>query len=473
MLRATSWGSALRLPTPFTEPPFVLRCRGLFPAAACGLVLLATPALTAGPVAAVGAGDPAATPVPVAATPPDAAAATRDAARAVVQEAAEQAGTAPVAAGQLPLAAGDVISVVVEQAPSLNREARLDATGRITLPTVGVVDVADLPPDAAAQAIARALVERDIVLAPTVTVEVVKYRPFYVDGNVATPGSFDYQPGLSVRRALVLAGGVDTGRNPAGLSVADLMELDTAWREAAYALLEVNSRIARLQAELDRKPEIAPPEDPTGAVAAADRAAISSADGALLKDSLDNLDAEQKHLEDLRALVDYEIDVLAQQTQRHQEENALQQEEVDASRILSDKGLLSAPRMRELEREQSQLSRDLLEVQAFSARARQNKETLTHDLESANRRWRMEVQADLRDAYLDRGKAEAKLEMLRSSVVAAGIELSAEGPMGEPEPEIVIFRTVDGVEQRLAADMASAVLPGDVIQVARGRIVRR
>ena len=142
-------------------------------------------------------------------------------------------------------------------------------------------------------------------------------------------------------------------------------------------------------------------------------------------------------------------------------------------RILADKGLLSAPRMRELEREQSQLSRDLLEVQAFSARARQNKETLTHDLESANRKWRMEVQADLRDAYLDRGKAEAKLEMLRSSVVAAGIELSAEGPMGEPEPEIVIFRTLGGAEQRLAADMASAVLPGDVIQVARGRMVRR
>lgn len=467
MLRATSWGSALRLPTPFIEAISVHRRRGpLRPAG--GLVLLAALALTAGPAAAVSAGDLSATPVPVAATPP-AAPSPGDAAQAP----APTAGAAPVAAGQVPLAAGDVISVVVEQAPSLNREARLDATGRITLPTLGVVDVADLPPDAAGQAIARALVERDIVLAPTVTVEVVKYRPFYVDGNVATPGSFDYQPGLSVRRALVLAGGVDTGRNPAGLSVADLMELDTAWREAAYALLEVNSRIARLQAELDRKADIAPPEDPTGAVAAADRAAISSADGALLKDSLDNLDAEQRHLEDLRALVDYEIDVLAQQTQRHQEENALQQEEVDASRILADKGLLSAPRMRELEREQSQLSRDLLEVQAFSARARQNKETLTHDLESANRKWRMEVQADLRDAYLDRGKAEAKLEMLRSSVVAAGIELSAEGPTGEPDPEIVIFRTLGGVEQRLAADMASAVLPGDVIQVARGRMVRR
>ena len=466
MLRATSWGSALRLPTPFIEAISVHRRRGpLRPAG--GLVLLAALALTAGPAAAVSAGDLSATPVPVAATPP-AAPSPGDAAQAP----APTAGAAPVAAGQVPLAAGDVISVVVEQAPSLNREARLDATGRITLPTLGVVDVADLPPDAAGQAIARALVERDIVLAPTVTVEVVKYRPFYVDGNVATPGSFDYQPGLSVRRALVLAGGVDTGR-PAGLSVADLMELDTAWREAAYALLEVNSRIARLQAELDRKADIAPPEDPTGAVAAADRAAISSADGALLKDSLDNLDAEQKHLEDLRALVDYEIDVLAQQTQRHQEENALQQEEVDASRILADKGLLSAPRMRELEREQSQLSRDLLEVQAFAARARQNKETLTHDLESANRKWRMEVQADLRDAYLDRGTAEAKLEMLRSSVVAAGIELSAEGPTGEPDPEISIFRTVDGVEQRLAADMASAVLPGDVIQVARGRMVRR
>ena len=464
MLRATIWGSALSLQTQSPEPPpSFARVAGFPPSCLCALVLVTGLILPAGPAPAVTAGAPV----------PSADAAAPVATPAAPDPAAATAGSAPVAAGQLPLAAGDVISVTVEQAPALSREARLDATGRITLPTVGVIDVADLPPDAAGQAIARALIERDIVLSPTVTVEVVRYRPFYVDGNVATPGSFDYQPGLTVRRALVLAGGLDAGRNPAGLSVADLLELDTAWREAAYALLEVNSRIARLQAELDRRGEIPPAEDPTGAVAEADRAVIRAADEALLQGSLDTLEAEQKHLADLRALVDYEIDVLAQQTERHRDENALQQEELDASRILSEKGLLSAPRMRELEREQSQLSRDLLEVQAFSARARQNKETLTHDLESANRKWRMEVQADLRAAYLDRGTAEAKLEMLRSSVVAAGLELSAEGPRTEPEPEIVIFRTAGGVEQRLSADMASAVLPGDVIQVARGRMVRR
>jgi len=35
----------------------------------------------------------------------------------------------------------------------------------------------------------------------------IEYRPFYVNGEVKRPGSYSFQPGLTVDRAISIAGG--------------------------------------------------------------------------------------------------------------------------------------------------------------------------------------------------------------------------------------------------------------------------
>lgn len=369
---------------------------------------------------------------------------------------------------RLPVGPGDVLSVSVAQAPEFDHQSRIDALGRIMLPQIGAVTVGGLEPDQAAAAVATALAERDIVLSPTVTVEVASYRPFYVDGTVAHPGAFDYQPGLTVRHALVLAGGLDTATG-GKLTVADLLELNNDWKMTAYQLLEVNSRIARLQAELDRNPEIVPPKDATGNVTPTERQEIETIDSAILQDKLTDLDANEQHLQDLKELVDFEIGVLAQQIERREQENALQNTELENARSLADKGLISQPKLRELEREQSRLSRELLDVQSVTARAKQNKETLTHDLEAAAREWRVNVRSEIRKALLERTEIEAKLDLLRTSLVAAGLQLNEMGETPDRDPEVAIFRVTDGAEREMSAGMATPVLPGDVLRVSLGR----
>ena len=37
--------------------------------------------------------------------------------------------------------------------------------------------------------------------------DILEYREFYVNGEVEAPGGFPYQPGLTVRKAISLAGG--------------------------------------------------------------------------------------------------------------------------------------------------------------------------------------------------------------------------------------------------------------------------
>ena len=47
----------------------------------------------------------------------------------------------------------------------------------------------------------------DYLVEPSVSVTVIDYRPFFIDGEVKRPGGYPYQPGLSVDKAAALAGG--------------------------------------------------------------------------------------------------------------------------------------------------------------------------------------------------------------------------------------------------------------------------
>lgn len=49
--------------------------------------------------------------------------------------------------------------------------------------------------------------EGDYLIDPKVNVSIVKYRSFFVNGVVNKPGAYEYQPELTVEKAIALAGG--------------------------------------------------------------------------------------------------------------------------------------------------------------------------------------------------------------------------------------------------------------------------
>lgn len=82
--------------------------------------------------------------------------------------------------------------------------------------------------DELAAAIAQALQAGGLILHPSVAVEVSTYRPFYILGEVNTPGQYPFRPGMTVLTAISIAGGFtyracqdyagvtrDTGSGPA------------------------------------------------------------------------------------------------------------------------------------------------------------------------------------------------------------------------------------------------------------------
>ena len=105
------------------------------------------------------------------------------------------------------LGAGDVINISVYGEDDLSRkDFRLPDSGLITFP-FGEVNALGLSLIELEQRVATGLREGYLV-NPRVSVSIHEYRPFFINGQVANSGAFPYQPGLSVRKAVALAGGL-------------------------------------------------------------------------------------------------------------------------------------------------------------------------------------------------------------------------------------------------------------------------
>jgi len=104
------------------------------------------------------------------------------------------------------LGPGDQLQVTVFGQPELSVKLEVSGDGTVAMPLVGPMPAKDLTAVELSRTIAAAL-DKDYLVDPKVTVEVQKYRPFSILGQVTTPGRFPYAAGLDVRQAVALAGG--------------------------------------------------------------------------------------------------------------------------------------------------------------------------------------------------------------------------------------------------------------------------
>ncbi|WP_158967136.1 polysaccharide biosynthesis/export family protein [Paraglaciecola sp. L3A3] len=108
---------------------------------------------------------------------------------------------------QYRLGADDEISVNVFNEPDLSLpKTRVSANGSISMPLIGQVQVKGLTINEVELKITK-LYLGDYLKKPDISVSIVEYRQFYVNGEVDKPGGYSYREGMTVQRAISLAGG--------------------------------------------------------------------------------------------------------------------------------------------------------------------------------------------------------------------------------------------------------------------------
>jgi polysaccharide export outer membrane protein len=107
---------------------------------------------------------------------------------------------------ELQLAPGDRVRVTIYGEDKISGEYQIDNAGSLSLPLAGTIAAAGLTKPELEQELTKHL-KSQYLRDPKVTVAVVSYRPFYVLGEVAKPGEYQFRNGLNVLSAIAIAGG--------------------------------------------------------------------------------------------------------------------------------------------------------------------------------------------------------------------------------------------------------------------------
>lgn len=154
---------------------------------------------------------------------------------AVAETAGATAGTSSYT-----LNTGDHVQITVFEEPDLSISAILDDTGAISYPLLGELKVRGLTARKLESKIAAGLRGR-FLINPRVNVSIMEYRQFYVRGEVESPGGYPFKPGLTLEKAVSMAGGFSTRASKSAFYIISDDSADD--NDEARRKAKLNSRI--------------------------------------------------------------------------------------------------------------------------------------------------------------------------------------------------------------------------------------
>jgi protein involved in polysaccharide export with SLBB domain len=104
------------------------------------------------------------------------------------------------------LDSGDKLRIVVFGQDGITNSYIVDAGGNVNLPLIGSIPARGYTTAQLTQTISERL-KQGYVREPHVSVEVETYRPFFILGEVTTPGQYPYVANMTAETAIAIAGG--------------------------------------------------------------------------------------------------------------------------------------------------------------------------------------------------------------------------------------------------------------------------
>lgn len=349
---------------------------------------------------------------------------------------------------------------------ALNGEFGVGADGSVSLPLIGRVQASGGTTNDLADAIGRLLKQTaDLTETPAASVEVTKYRPFYVTGAVKQPGKYEYQPNLSVLQAVSTAEGL--------VRAADLRliqrEVVTAsgdLRSLAAEHIALETKLTRLDAEVEARDSIVFSE---GLRAQATDPRIEQAmrgERQIFETRRNSLRAELAALEQLKANYRQELVALDAKGKSLDRQIDLIRRELDLVNDLVAKGLTITPRKLAAEQSQASYESNRLDVQVATLRAQQSLSQADRDGIELQSRFRREALSEIAETRLRLNQNEERAHTAERLVADAEAQmLGSDGISELLVPSYEISRMTSSGMTTWGAQEEDLVEPGDVVQV--------
>ncbi|WP_164754999.1 MULTISPECIES: polysaccharide biosynthesis/export family protein [unclassified Mesorhizobium] len=348
---------------------------------------------------------------------------------------------------------------------AVNGEYTVGPSGTLSVPFAGELPASGKTTSEIATAIGEAL-QKKLALSdrPEASVEMAQFRPFYISGEVQNPGQFPYVPDLTVLKAISVAGGIRRNADYGPQLGKDLVTAKGMFDISDDQRIRLIVRRARIDADMAGKASFDVPKevegDPRLPAIVADEMTILTADQKALKLKLEALD-------DLKGVLESEIESLQKKIVNQQQQVDLAQQQLASIGPLAQKGLIANARLLDSRQSVADLQGKILDYETAILTAKQSiskakqdaidaQNTLSSNLATA----RQQTEADLNEAAL-------KANMQKGLIAQATDPATVAAMTNDQQPALLysLVRNVDGKTSEIAAKEDTLVLPGDVIKV--------
>jgi polysaccharide export outer membrane protein len=128
---------------------------------------------------------------------------------------------------------GDQLRIIVFGQDTMNAEYTVDGRGFISMPLLNQVEARGRTVEELEQQISQRLSSEGFLVNPSVNVQVLTYRPFFILGQVAHPGQFAFIENMTVLTAVAMAGGFTNRADTDGFTIT---------RKVANKVIEANAQ---------------------------------------------------------------------------------------------------------------------------------------------------------------------------------------------------------------------------------------
>ena len=379
--------------------------------------------------------------------------------------------TGPAVAAEYALGAGDRIRLSVSNRPDLSRELIVQADGSIVLERVGHINAAGLSASELEKAIARKLIEASGSLAGDVAIEITAYRPFYVVGNVTSPGAYAFQPDMNLMVAIALAGGIRVPQSNDASVRLEGARIEERIQVLKLQIADTLIRRARVEAELAGSKTVAVPSDALDYAVDDLTAKIVAGENAVMTSRRTAQEVQIRLLSEQLVQIQRELENIDSQNKSALQRQALFQKEYEALKPLIEKGLVTSNRSFDLERSILSTAGELSSLRAASARARRERLDIERQIDAQTFAIQRENEAALRELTTFIASLFAQLDGARAQLFRADqltAELEARAGERKKRGAYLIMRRESGKVAVFEARLDTPINPGDIVTVPGG-----
>jgi len=372
------------------------------------------------------------------------------------------------AAAQEPyrLNTGDILQITLLERPTVSGPYTIGVDGLISVPGLGTIKASGETLRSFEKRL-KALAEKTIV-EPSISAQVVQYRPFYILGDVRDSGKYPFVPGLTVMQAVAVAkgfgrrveGGNALTRKLANLRAQQALDLNMV------EMTGLQVRLARLVAEQAGESRFSyTPKAPAGV----DRATLDSLVAEQTRLFQERRDAFAKQVDLSQRTLDARRKETASYASRIETQNGILDSyaaELAQTRKLREQGLVSSARLNDLLRNEMSTRGQILQTRSLMRQAQTAESRSEQELNGLISGHSLELVQNIQATSEQIEQLQARIDGELAILSETGGGRTA-GP-ADPGHRFELYR--NGTLTEAQVTLSTALAPGDTLFVIRKRL---